>query len=174
MTVPPEKSPTRSQAFYSPGALVFYALLTPPSVAFFLWGVNIRRRGGSRIGLAMMVVAGLATVALLLMWALKGQIPWSPGGGLGVLFVLMKMEFSLHEQDILRGGAKASWWVPLVGLFLLITIAGVLQSVTDHETTPVVPGRLPTSVATYLPAAARPGAVLRPWYASPVYDALRA
>jgi hypothetical protein len=102
--------------FYHPKHLAAYSILANLPLAFFLYGLNVYRRGSFWMGRIILISSALAIIGMSIAFAAgaKGYgIPWTLFSivvGIG----LMKAEKSNYQKAILNGGIRAKWRPPLL------------------------------------------------------------
>jgi hypothetical protein len=111
--------------FYHPKLLAAYSILGNLPLAFFLYGLNVYRRGSFWMGRIILLLSALAIIGMSIALAVGAKgfgIPWT----LFSIFVgigLMKAEKSGYQRAIANGGTPAKWWPPL--MFIVADILAI-------------------------------------------------
>ena len=111
--------------FYHPKLLAAYSILANLPLAFFLYGLNVYRRGSFWMGRIILLLSALAIIGMSIALAVGAKgfgIPWTLFSivvGIG----LMKAEKSGYQKAIANGGMPAKWWPPL--LFIAADILAI-------------------------------------------------
>jgi hypothetical protein len=113
----------QNQSLYSPGLIAIYSFLVP-SIGIILYGINLHRtdehlKGGvliiiscSFIFLSMFTVGHNAQMILI-----------ARTFSTLVALSLYQLEKPYFNKAMRNGFHKASWWPPLIGVFLILVIS---------------------------------------------------
>ncbi len=124
-----EKQPLVGKRLHRPGLLAAYCILANLPLGFFLYGLNVYRRGNVWMGRTILTLSALAIIGMSIVLALGLDVKVR---GLHVMLLnivvgigLMKAERSSYQRAILNGALPAKWWPPL--LFIGANILAILS-----------------------------------------------
>jgi hypothetical protein len=123
-------TPMEGRAFYSPGIIAAYCVVSLP-VGLSLYGLNLIRRKSHVMGYALFVSSAAFFALMVATVATGGSV--SGFGILGVLAAiwLLKLEEKPYRRARSQGGIRARWWPPLLWLLggvLVAVVVGALLS----------------------------------------------
>jgi hypothetical protein len=133
--IQPNEAPAEFQgrSFYPAGVLAAYCVVFTP-MGFFLYGLNLVRRGSRVMGWSLTVVSVALTTALMVSVAINHP----PSGGIGVFGVaaaigILKMEAPQYRRAIAKGGSTAKWWPPSLMVLALVLVTGLIATIFDKS-----------------------------------------
>jgi len=121
--VPLVSQPMLGVRLYSPGTLAAFTALFSLPIGFVLYGLNVRARGGRRLGLSMVSFGVLLQVLFLLLGARDSF----PSGSLLVIGLfgalnVYKLESRPFALALTHGATKAPWWPPALAVLSLTAL----------------------------------------------------
>ena len=123
-----EKEGLVGKRLHRPGLLAAYCILANLPLGFFLYGLNVYRRGNVWMGRTILILSALAIIGMSITLTLGLDVK---GRGLHVMLLnivvgigLMKAERSSYQRAISNGAVPAKWWPPL--LFIGANILAIL------------------------------------------------
>lgn len=110
----PPTLPLAGKKLYSPLVLAAYSLCTIFLVGCILYGINLRARGGNKLGIFTISLGVVALIGITIAEIFDCHLPRLLALNFVSALSVYQLEKSPFEEAMHLGATKARWWPPLL------------------------------------------------------------